>query len=264
MSLFSFGATNSQSNSQSSSFNQSQAASASGGFGVSGSQDAVAFEDVFANLFGSASGAASGLDPSLLTGAANSLFNSGSGFMDGLGGDAGSNYLENRLGGDNEVLQQQIDLLGQDLGNFFSDEINPQITSQAISGGQLGGGRQGVAQGLAASALGDQFTRGATALRAGDIAARDSAAGLLSQNNVAGAQVGLGGLNGLAGLADMGFGAGLAPFERLAAILGGPTTLGSSSSESGNFANAFSNSFGSSQATQNSSTRAFRLGAGET
>ncbi len=262
MGFFDFGGSTSSSSGSSSSINSSQASSTSGGFGVAGSQDAVAFEDIFARMFGGASNAAGGLDPSLLTGAANSLFGSGTQFLEGLGGDAGSNYLADRLSGNNDVLEQQIALLGEDLGRFFSDEINPQITSQAVGGGQLGGGRQGVAQGRAAEVLGEQFTRGATALRAGDIAARDSAAGLLSQNNIQGASVGLGGLGGLAGLADMGFGANLAPYERLAAILGGPTTLGSSFSTSGDFAESFSSSFGSSQASQSSNTRSIDFGFG--
>ena len=117
-----------------------------------------------------------------------------------------------------------------------------------------------MAQGLASEAVGEQFRRGATALRAGDIASRDAAAGLLAQNNVAGASVGLSSLDTLGGLADMGFGAGLAPLERLAAILGDPTTLGSAFSSSADFAEAFSRSFGQSQATQNSSGRSFSIG----
>jgi len=257
---FGFGGSTSTSQSQSESFEQSQSRSGSGGASQSTSEQSIAFEDVFARLFGSAEGAAAGLDPSMLTEAANQLFSSGSGFMANIGGDRGTAYLENRLSSDNPVLQEQIDLLGEDLGRFFEEELNPAITSQAVGGGQLGGGRQGVAQGRAISEVSDRFTRGATALRAGDISARDAAAGTLAGNAISGAQVGLGGIPALAGAADLGFSAALAPSERLAAILGGPTVLGSSQSSAADWAAAWSNSFGRSSASSTSEGRSFSLG----
>jgi len=248
----SLGGSSTRSSSQSSS--RSNAGSQSGG--VSFSNDRIAFEDIFARMFGGAEGAAGGLDPSMLTEAANQLFSGGMGFMDQLSNDAGSQYLEDRLSSDNEVLQQQIDLLGEDLGNFFSEQLNPAITSQSVSGGALGGGRQGVAQGVAAEQVGEQFTRGATALRASDIAARDAAANNLSQNNIQNAMVGFQGANILQGISEQGFSAALRPYQLLSSILGGPTTLNDSSSF--NFANSFSNSF--SQSSANSRSRSFDIG----
>ena len=257
---FGFGGSSTEQRGSSSSFDSSGSVSGSGGVSGSESEQAIAFEDVFARLFGGAEGAAGGLDPSMLTDAANSLFSSGTGFLQGIGGDQGTEYLQDRLSGDNEVLQEQIDLLGQDLGNFFNEELMPGITSEAVGGGQLGGGRQGVAQGKAISEVGDQFTRGATALRAGDIGARDAAAGTLSGNAISGASVGLGGLSAVGGAADMGFSAGLAPYERLSAILGGPTVLGSSSSSSADWARALSQSYGESEASSSTSSRALSVG----
>lgn len=259
---FGFGGSTSTSQSQSESFEQSQSRSGSGGFSQSQADQRIAFEDIFARLFGGAEGAAAGLDPSLLTEAANTLFTSGQSFMDQIGNNAGTAFLERRLSDDNQVLQDQIDLLGEDLGRFFEEELNPAITSQAISGGQLGGGRQGVAQGRALSEVASQFTRGATALRAGDVAARDAAAGTLAGNAITGAQVGFSGIPAVAGAADLGFSAGLAPYERLAAILGGPTVLGSSSSTAADWARAFSSSFGRSRATSTSRSRGLSLGFG--
>ena len=259
---FSFGANTSSTVSSSSSTDRSKAGSVSGGAASASSEDRVAFEDVFARLFGGAEGAAGGLDPSMLTDAANSLFSSGSGFMEGLGGDVGSQYLEGRLSGDNQVLEDQIGLLGEDLGKFFNEELLPGIGSEAAGGGQLGGGRQGVAQGRAVDAVGEQFTRGATALRAGDINARDAAAGTLAQNSIQGAMTALQGIPALAGIAEMGFGAGLAPFERLASILGDQTTLTSAGSSSADFANSFSESFGSSRADSRSEGKGIKLGFG--
>lgn len=260
MGLTSFGGERSSTVSNSSSFDRSNAASVSGGASQSQSQDSIAFEDVFARLFGGAEGAAAGLDPSMLTTAANTLFSSGSGFMQGIGADAGSQYQRDRLGGENPVLQEQIDLLGGDLSKFFGETLNPQITSQAVGGGQLGGGRQGVAQGRAIDAVGEQFRQGATALRGADIASRDAVAGNLAGNSVQGAAVGLQGIPALAGVADLGFGAGLSPYERLAGILGGPTTLNTAGSSAADFASSFSNSFGYSNASSTSSSRGIKLG----
>lgn len=266
MGLFGFGGSkqDSSSSGQSSSLSRSQSGQVSGGISESGavSQQGIAFEDVFARLFGQAQGAAAGLDPSLLTDAANQLFSGGTQFLGGLGGDAGSEYLQDRLSDNNQVLEEQIGLLGEDIGKFFSEEINPAITSQAIGGGALGGGRQGVAQGAAADAVGEQFRRGATALRAGDIAARDQAAGLLAQQGTQQAAIGLGALPDLLGIAETGAFASLAPSERLAAILGDPTVLTQSESfgSAQDFARAFASSFGQSQATNQSTSETRQLG----
>ena len=254
---FGFGASSSSSNSSSQSTDSSIGGSSSGGFSQSGSEQNIAFEDIFARLFGGAEGAAGGLDPSMLTDTANSLFSSGTGFMDQIGGNAGTSYLEDRISGDNPMLQEQIDLMGEDLGKFFGETLNPQITSQAVGGGQLGGGRQGVAQGQAMQQVGEQFTRGSVALRAGDMQARDLSATTLAGNSIQGAMAGFQGMGALMGVADAGFSAGMAPYERLAAILGGPTTLGSSSSSSADWANAFSQSYGQSSANSNSRGRSF-------
>ncbi len=257
---FGFGASRSDTTSSSSSFDRSNASSTSGGFGVSSSEQRVAFEDIFARLFGGAEGAAAGLDPSMLTDAANTLFSGGTGFLGQIGHDAGSQYLTDRLGANNQVLEEQIGLLGEDLGKFFTEQLNPAITSQAVAGGQLGGGRQGVAQGLATQAVGEQFARGATALRAGDIAARDAAAQGLATNTIQGAMAALQGLPALAGVAEQGFGAGLRPYELLAGILGGPTTLTSAGSTSADFARSISESYGQSQANSRTRGRSFNIG----
>jgi len=261
MGLFSFGGskTQSQTSGAASAFDVSRSGSVSSGVSAGGSESAqrVAFEDIFARLFGGAEGAASGLDPSMLSQTANQLFSGGTEFLDALSGGADTDFLQARLSGESPVLGEQIDALGEDVGRFFNEQILPGITSEAIAGGGLGGGRQGVAEGLAAQGAGREFQRGATALRGADIAQRDQAAALLGQNRIAGAEAGLSQLGGLAGLAEFGFGAELAPFERLAAILGGPTVLGDSTSFSSaeDFARAFSESFGASQSkTRSTST----------
>lgn len=272
MPLFDFGGSVQESESfgQSSSFDESTSVSASGGISESGSQqtsqDMVAFEDVFARLFGGAEGAAGGLDPSMLTEAANQLFSGGTGFLDTLGGGAGADYLEGRLSEDNAVLEEQIGLLGEDLGKFFNEELLTGITSESISGGQLGGGRQGVAQGAAVDMVGREFARGATELRAGDIAARDAAAVNLEGLGIQGAGTALENLPGMAELAEMGFSADMLPFLMMSQITGGPTVLGQSQGSSfasaEDFAAAFSESFGGSQSTTQSSSEGTSINFG--
>jgi len=258
--MFGFSASKSSSSSSSSSYEEAKSRSDSAGASQSTSQQSIAFEDIFARMFGGAEGAAAGLDPSMLTDAANQLFGSGMDFMGAIGGDAGSQYLEDRLSGDNPVLQEQIDLLKSDLGDLFNEELLPGITSQAVGGGQLGGGRQGVAQGAAMQEVGDQFTRGSVALRAGDIAARDAAAGTLAGNAISGAQTAFGGASSLMGIADRGFSAGMAPYERLSAILGPTTTLTSSQATAADWAAAWSESFGESSAKSKSSSSSVGVG----
>lgn len=272
MPLFGFGGSNQSSSSfgQSSSFDESQSANISGGISQAGSQqvsqDTIAFEDVFARLFGGAEGAAGGLDPSLLTEAANQLFSGGVGFLDRLGGGAGSQYLESRLNADNPVLQDQISGLQEDLGRFFEEELLPGISSGAAGAGQLGGGRQGVAQGLAAESVAREFQRGSTALRAGDIQARDAAAGSLESLGIQGAGIGLQNLPALQGIAESGFSADLLPYLLLSQVTGGPTVLGSSQgssfSSAADFAAGFSESFGRSQSTSRSESSGRSLNFG--
>ncbi len=263
--MFGFGGGKSRTTSTGSAraYGSSVSGSISGGMSEGGStstsRQALAFEDVFARLFGGAEGAAAGLDPSLLTGAADQLFSGGLNFLESIGNDAGSGYLEDRVSGQSPVLDEQIAALQQDTGRLFREELLPGITSEAVASGTLGGGRQGVAQGLAASRVADAFAQGATALRAGDIANRDAAASTLAGNAISGAQVGLGGLSGLYGLAQGGFSADLAPYQALAGILGGPQVLTQADSESfqsaEDFANAFSRAFNFSRSDTRTDSR---------
>lgn len=220
--------------------------------GQSTSRQNIAFEQMFQQLYGGASGAANRATANAgqLSDTAKQLFTGGSQFLQGLGGDAGTQYLEDRLDADNPVLNQQIDLLREDTGRLFSEQLNPAITSRAVAGGTLGGGRQGVAQGLAAGEAGRVFTQGATALRAADIAARDNNARTIAQNSLTSASTGLGALPGLLDLAERGNNQELGIYSQLSSILGGPTTLTNSQSSdmsrssAESIAQALSSSFG--------------------
>lgn len=192
--------------------------------GISGSSQSVFGADVFAQLFQGALGAAGAINPAVATERVNQLFTGGSAIIEQLaGGGAGADYLTQRLTGGNEALDEQISGLGSDLGRFLREELNPVIRGSAVAGGSLGGGRQGVAEGLAAESVAREFTRGATELRSADMQRRDSAAlGLLQLTGQNAATA----LSALPSLAQIGSGVeSLAPYSALADILGGPTVL---------------------------------------
>lgn len=244
---FSLGGGKSKSDSASYGFNESAAGSSSASFGTS-TQD-IAFREIFQSLYGGASGAAGTALAGApeLTSTARQLFTGGTQFLQGLGDDQGTNYLTNRLSGESPVLQEQIDRLREDTGRLFKEELNPAITSRAVAGGTLGGGRQGVAQGLAADSAARVFTQGATTLRANDINARDAAAATIAGNSLQAASTGLGSLAPLLDIAERGNNASLSIFSGLSNILGGPTTLTQSRTES--IADSFARSFGEQSAT---------------
>ncbi len=224
--------------------------------------------DLYKQLFGNASNAAATAAGNAgdLRAVAGDLFTGGSSFLESLGGDAGTRHLTDRITGENPLLDQQIEQLQQDTGRFFNEELNPAITSRAVAGGNYGGGRQGVAQGLAAERAAGEFTRGATALRVADMTARDTAAATVAQNSLSAATTGLGALPGLMELITAGNNAEMGIYANLGTILGGPTVLSDSRSNSfgtstqQSAAEAFSNSFGqqssSSQATNSSASKA--------
>ena len=165
------------------------------------------------------------------------------GNLAGFGGfqDA-SAALRQQAFGQNPQLQEQIGQLGQDIGRQFNQQILPGIESNALTAGQLGGGRQGVAQGLGIQASQDAFQRGATDLRSADIQRRLEAAGALGglglgqQQQTAGqlgqaGQLNLGGIDSLSSLFNLGlapFGAEFGPLQQLAQLIGDPSILSQS------------------------------------
>jgi len=249
----------------------SRGVSSSLGGGQSTTTQGIAFEDLFSRLYGGASNAAdvAVANAGELGQAARQLFTGGTGFLDQLRGGADTDYLTSRLGG-NPQLGEQISALGSDIGQFFREQLNPTITGNAVAAGALGGGRQGVAQGKAADVAAKQFTQGATALRAQDLASRDTAAANLATARTSAATGALSQLPALFGLAQGGANAALSPYAALAGILGGPTVL--SQSQATNFqqassediARAISSSFGEdfSKGTSKSKSASFGLQVG--
>ena len=161
--------------------------------------------------------------------------------------------LQQQATGQNPFLNQQIGQLGGDITRQFERGL-AGIQGQAVGAGQLGGGRQGVAEGLLGESATRQFAQGATALRSQDIgrqlqasqsllgaqgAAGGQLAGLGQQQGLQNqasqlqgllgqGQLGLGGLGALQGQFNLGFSpfqAEFSPLQSLAGIIGGPTVL---------------------------------------
>lgn len=221
------------SNSQSQDFSQSSQNAVSGG--QSTSAESIAFEDFYKRLFGGAENAATSAlaqAPELAT-TARQLFTGGSRFLESLGNDAGSQYLEGRLNDNGALLDEQIANLRSDISTTFREELNPAITARAVAGGGLGGGRQGVAQGAAIDASLVAFARGSIALRVADQQSNDSIAAQVAGNSLSAANTGLGALPGLMDIQERGTNAELGTYASLASILGDPTTL--SNSQATNF-----------------------------
>jgi len=166
--------------------------------------------------------------------------------------------LQQQAQGQNPFLQQQIGQLGEDVTRQFERGL-AATNAQAVGAGQLGGGRQGVAQGLLGESATRQFAQGATALRSQDIgrqlqasqsllgaqgAAGQALGGLGQQQGLGNqqaqlqgllgqGQLGLGGLGQLQGQFNLGlspFEAQFSPLQNFAGILGGPTVLSEGSS----------------------------------
>jgi hypothetical protein len=284
MALFGIGGSYSHSSNQSSSLgqslgiNQSSSLSGSQSTSQSGSQQtssqSLAFAPLYAALYGSAAGAAgqaADLVPGL-QGAAQQLFSGGTQFLQDLGGNAGTDYLTQRVTGPDQAAQAQIGALGSNLGDFFNEQLMPGITANGVNTGGLGNSRDAVARSLAAKQVSGQFAQGAATILGNSQAQRDQAASTLGAQKLQASQTGLSSLGGLFQLLQGGAQAGLAPYQALAQIMGGPTALtqsqGTSQASAEDIAQAISNSFGfdtsynTSQSTGSSHSTSLNAGVG--
>ena len=156
------------------------------------------------------------------------------GIMGGLGGygspmsNPAFQNLQQRAQGGSPFLNQQIQGLGSDIGQFFQQQIMPGIASQAGQAGQFGGSRQGIASGMAGQDALRQFSQGATNLRQADYGQGLQAAGMLGglSNDY------LGQMGNIYNLGMSPFSAQWMPLQNMANIIGNPTVLGSSQGSS--------------------------------
>jgi hypothetical protein len=131
------------------------------------------------------------------------------------------NLLQRAQGG-SPYLGQQIQGLGNDIGQFFSQQILPGIQSQYGLGGTLGGSRQSIAQGMASQDAIRQFSQGATNLRQADYGQGLQAAAYLGDLS----QQQIGNLGNMYNLSMSPYMAQWSPYQSLSGIIGSPTVLG--------------------------------------
>ena len=160
------------------------------------------------------------------------------------------NTLNNFSNGN--ALQGQISNLGQNLGQFFNEQLLPGINQTSQLAGQgIGSGRNSVARGQATRDTLNAFSRGSADLEAqfGQQQIGAAQAGIQGGLNQFNTQAGINqqGINNLPGVAGLGLSQFTAPFAGRAAQAGlvGPTTvLDSSSGKAVDFNHAGNFSFG--------------------
>lgn len=268
--MFSFGSSKQSSQSQSSSLDYGMSSSSSSSLGSSqataGSSQRIAFEDIIRQLYGGAADATSQAvaEAPLFADEAKQLFTGGLGFLDKLQKVPGSDYLASRLTGPDAAAEAQIGVLGDRLGKFFNEQLMPGITQRGVATGTLGGSRQSVSIGKAAGQVSDSYSSGVASILASSQAARDAAAATLGSQSIGAAGTGLSALPGVLGLSNAGLNAGLSPYMALSQIIGGPTVLTDSSSQSSSqdIAEAISQamSYGQSQSSSSSKGKSFNFG----
>lgn len=251
---FLFGGSKSRTSSKdiSANISESMGSSYSGGR----SSQSIAFNDIFRNLYSNA--ASKALDPRNAN-PAQQLFSGGLKFLSELTENSGIKGLENIISGSDNALENNLGALQSSLGRFFSEELNPAITSDAVATGSLGGGRQGVAQGIASRGVAEQFSQGAASLINANQQRTDSASTSLAQLMQQGSSLGLDNLGNLLGIGTEAE-TGLAPLSMLSQILGGPTTL--TESEERSRASNYGMSSGFSYGTSTGKSSSFNFGLG--
>jgi len=259
--------TSSSSESQSDAFGISTSLATSGqesgseAKATSTSTQDIAFADLFSLLYGDAIGAAGKASANIpgFQSQAAGLFNAGKGFLDEIGSDVGRKFLDERITGDDDILEKQLAGLSEDVGRFFSEELLPGVTSAAVGAGQKGGGREGVAQGKAIETAAREFRRGSTELRLADRTSRENLALGVAGIDQTGKLGAVAAVPGLLGLAEAGTFADLSVSERLSAIFGPATALTTSESESTtdafSIANSIAEAFSLDTATSSSTSK---------
>jgi len=137
--------------------------------------------------------------------------------------------LEQQAAGNPGLVQSQIDVLSQNLGQFYQQQLNPGIQQNAIGASGLGGGRQGVAQGVALGQLGNNLQSGITGILGQQQGLQQNAANSYLGATQGAAQAGIEGIGQAQQQAVNPYLQSLAPWLAQADIYGtSPGTLNSS------------------------------------
>lgn len=125
----------------------------------------------------------------------------------------------------NQLVSQQLGMLGQSLGDMFTNTIAPTMGSAANMAGGLGASRHQLGLGQAAGDIGKAFMSGGVDLASNAYNTAANSANALTQSMM-GAGSAIPGMS--ADIFNLGMSpmnAAWSPFQNLAGILGGPTVL---------------------------------------
>lgn len=145
--------------------------------------------------------------------------------------------------GNPELVAQQTEQLGSDLGRFFNEQLVPGINQGGIQAGQFAQSRGDIGRGLAAQGVTDQFQRGATAFQQADQMRALQAGQFGGQLFGQGQQLQQQGLGQAFDFLQGGFGAQFDPLFALAQIFGDPTVLQQATASSQSSGSSFNASF---------------------
>jgi hypothetical protein len=242
-----FGGSSSKSKTQSNSFTNVDSFSNQVGGNFSQSQQgtfiAPGQNPYLQSLYGNASGLAQQVQPQVAQQGAElgaQLGGIGQQQLENLGGIAGGSNpfmqaLLARSQGSNPYINQQIASYGNDIARQLQSNILPQIGQGFATANQFGGGRQGLAEGLAIQESMRQFGQGAQNLRSDAYAQGAGAAGTALQAQLGASRGALGALPGQFELGMAGPMAGFLPMQQLGGLLGDPTVLSQGSAIGGGF-----------------------------
>jgi hypothetical protein len=245
LALFGIGGSKAKQSSTASSIQESRGVSSSESLSRSyaGSDQGLAFGDMFqSEILSKGFGAYNNANnaASEFRGRIDSLYDQGSSYLGMLGGDG--------------YADEQVANLQSDLGRFFKEELLTGISRGATGNNTQGGGRQGIAEGLAAREVATQFQRGSTEIRSADLLRRQDAA-----------KAGLAALPGLSELAGSEVDSHFAPLEEYAGLFATPqTTLTDSFSTTtaASQGKSVDTSYGASAASSRGKSMGFNIGVG--
>lgn len=198
------------------------------------------------SLYGAAQGqAAAGMNPAL-TQASN-------GGIDALSKIAGGQTaLDPFTNPNSDLARQQLQDASTQIGNQFNRVTLPGLTSAAGTAGALGGSRDSLARGVAASDAQQQIGQAGTSIFSNMWSNAAQAASGKTDAMLAAGQA-------LPGAAMQNYGMSWAPLSQLAGILGGPTVLGNSSAMGVSQAGGQSENWNASNSKQNASQFGFNF-----
>lgn len=164
----------------------------------------------------------------------------------------GTTPLDQFANPNSALANQQLGVAANQIGDQFNRVTMPGLTSSAGVAGALGGSRDGIARGIAASDAQRQIADAGTSIYSNMWNSAASAAAGKTDAMLSAGQA-------LPGAALQNYGLSWAPLQQLSGILGGPTVLGSSNSLGVSQAGTQSENWNSAKSSQSAANFGFNF-----